>query len=186
MNNLRKLLFFALFLFYAAGIFTGAERELHTPDQAEIYQYLSDGVKFYDTAPISGVKAAATENLKAFTLIAAGGLIKALVWLSGAALILMGYLTGFSVMAALRLYGINGMLLCVPNLVSAAFIIPAAAFYGSTNAAEMILGDKKNVYRKKIPVLTIFLFAIFCADALLKGTLSPIFVKWAASLLATE
>ncbi len=183
MNNLKKLLFFLLFLIYAGGVFAGAAKEVRVSDQSEIYKYLEDGVKSYDTAASSGVKSAAKENLKFFALLAAGCLFKPLLWLLGAAMLIKGYVAGFSVMAALRLYGIKGVLLCISSLASAAVLIPAASYYGSINAKALILGEEKRTYYRRFFAVTIFLGAIFCADAFIKGASSPIFIKWASKLL---
>ena len=153
------------------------------PNQAEMYQYLEDGVKNYDTAVISGIKNAAEENLKLFLLLLAGSLFKPLIFVLGAAMLIKGYFSGFSVMAALRLYGIKGGLICMTNFISAAVLIPACAYYGSINAAGLIYGCEKAAHYKKVAFATIFLGAIFCADAVLKGAVSTIFVKWASKLI---
>lgn len=185
MNNLRKLLFFLMFSIYAAGVLAGAAKEVHVSDQSEMYKYLEDGVKTYDTAVASGVKSAAKENMKFFALLIAGSVFKPLVWLLGAAMLIKGYVAGFSVMAALRLYGMRGALICISSLASAAVLIPAASYYGSINAKSLILGDEKRIYYRKLFAVTIFLGAIFCADAFIKGASSPIFIKWASKLLTS-
>ena len=173
--------FILLILFYALGIFAGAVWEIHAPEQTELYSYLSDGIRGYDTQTLGSIKAAATENMKLLLVLTAGGAIKLLLWLPCATMLIKGYLTGFSVMAALRLYGAKGSLLCITNFLSAAVIIPAAAHYGSANMKRMVLGEEK--YYKKFFISTFFLAAIFCVDALIKGTLSPIFIKWASGIL---
>jgi hypothetical protein len=182
-SNLKKLLFFLLFLIYAAGVFAGAAKEVRISDQSEMYKYLEDGVKSYDTAAVDGVKSAVKENLKFFALLTAGSLFKPLLWILGAAMLIKGYVAGFSVMAALRLYGIKGALLCISSFLSAAVLIPAASYYGSINAKALILGEDKRAYYRKLFAVTIFLGAIFCADAFIKGASSPIFIKWASKLL---
>ena len=169
---------------YALGVLVGAVWEVSAPDQNELYRYLSDGIRGYETHTVSGIKAAATENMKFLLLLMAGGTAKILLWLPCAAMLVKGYLTGFSVMAALRLYGLKGSLLCIANFLSAALIIPAAAYYGSINIRGMVLGDEK--YYKNFLIATFFLAAIFCVDALIKGALSPIFVKWASGVLFSE
>ena len=184
MKKLCKLLFILLIFLYVAGVFAGAVWEMHAPDQNGLYRYLSEGIKGYETQTASGIKAAATENLKFLLILAAGGVIKPFLWLPCAAMLIKGYLTGFSVMAALRLYGMKGCLLCIANFLSAAVIIPVAAYYGSMNITKMILGEEK--YYKNFLIATIFLIAIFCADALIKGALSPIFVKWASGVILTR
>ncbi|MBR4723797.1 MAG: hypothetical protein IK072_03605 [Clostridia bacterium] len=183
MNNLKKLLFFLLILIYTAGVLAGAVKEVRASNQPEMYKYLEDGVKAYDTAAASGVKSAAKENLKFFSLLIAGCLFKPLVWLLGAAMLIKGYVAGFSVMASLRLYGIKGVLLCISNLASAAVLIPAASYYGSINAKSLLLGEEKHAYYRRFFAVTIFLGAIFCADAFIKGASSPIFIKWASKFL---
>ena len=180
MKNLWKLLFLLLIFLYGAGVLIGAVWEVRAPNQNELYRYLSDGIKGYETQTVSGIKTAATENLKILLILVVGGAIKPLLWLPCAAMLIKGYITGFSVMAALRLYGIKGGLLCLANILSAVVIIPIAAYYGSKNMKGQILGEGK--YYKNFLIATIFLIAIFCADALIKGALSPIFVKWASGL----
>ena len=172
-----------MFLLYAAGVFIGATRAVHAPNQPEMYEYLEEGVKSYETVSISGVKSAAKENAKIFGLLALGSLFKPLVWLLGAAMLIKGYIAGFSVMAALRLYGIKGILLCIASLISAAVLIPAASYYGSINAKSLLFGEEKRAYYRKFFAVTIFLGAIFCADALIKGSFSTIFIKWVSHIL---
>ena len=184
MKKLWKTLFFLLIFLYVAGVLAGAVWEVHAPNQNGLYRYLSEGIKGYETQTASGIKAAATENLKFLLILAAGGIIKPLLWLPCAAMLIKGYLTGFSIMAALRLYGLNGCLLCVANFLSAAVIIPAAAYYGSVNITRMVSCERN--YYKNFLIATIFLIAIFCADALIKGALSPIFVKWASGVILTR
>lgn len=181
MKNLWKLLFLLLIFLYAAGVFVGAVWEIRAPNQNELYRYLSEGIKGYETQIVSAIKAAATENLKFLLILAVGGAIKPLLWLPCVAMLIKGYITGFSVMAALRLYGVKGGLLCLANILSAAVIIPIAAYYGSKNMKGLVLGEEK--YYKNFLIATIFLIAIFCADSLIKGALSPIFVKWASGLI---
>lgn len=183
MNNLKKLLIFLFFLIYASGVFAGAAKEVRVSDQTEMYKYLEDGVKSYDTQAIDGVKSAAKENLKFFLLLTAGGLFKPLVWLLGVAMLAKGYVAGFSVTASLRLYGIKGVLLCISSLASAAVLMPAAIYYGSINAKGLLFGEEKRTYYKRFFALTFFLGAIFCADAFIRGASSPIFIKWASKLL---
>lgn len=183
MNKLRKLLIFALFVAYALGILAGAIREIKVPDAADMYEYLEKGIEGYDTAAVNGIKSAGADNLKIFALIAGGSLFKPLVWLIVLAMLLKGYLTGFSLMAAMRLYGIKGILLCVPNLISAAVLIPSAIYYGGINMSGQLGQREKREFYKRFVLATIFFAAIFCADAILKGALSPIFVKWASKLI---
>ena len=183
MNNLRRLIFILLFFLYSAGVFVGAQREIRVPEQEEMYQFLENGVKTYDTAATNGVKTTAKENAKMLLLLAIGSLFKPLLFLSGAAMLIKGYFSGFSVMAAMRLYGIKGSLICIPNFLSAAVLIPAAGYYGSINAKGLLSGEDRRAYYRNFFAATIFLGAIFCADAFIKGALSPIFVKWASKLL---
>ena len=184
MKNLWKSLFILLILFYALGVFIGAVWEVHAPNQSELYDFLSEGIKGYEAQGVSGIKAAATENMKFLLILIAGGTIKFFLWLPFAAMLIKGYFTGFSVMAAMRLYGAKGSLLCLANFISVPAVIPAAAYYGSINIRGMVLGEEK--YYKKFFVATFFLTAIFCIDALIKGTLSPILVKWASGIILTE
>ncbi|MCR4693346.1 MAG: hypothetical protein K5664_05645 [Firmicutes bacterium] len=183
MNNLRKLLFLLMLLIYSSGVLIGAVREIHAQNQSEMYEYLKDGINAYDTASASGVKSAAKENVKILALLAIGSLAGPLAWIVGVAMFIKGYTGGFSVMAVLRLYGIKGSLLCISSLFSAAILIPAASYYGALNARGLLLKEEKRSYYKKMFVSTIFLGAIFCADALIKGAASPIFIKWASRFL---
>ena len=170
-------------LIYASGVLVGAEREIHAPNQAEMYEYLKDGINAYDTASASGVKSAAKENIKIFALLVVGSLAGPLVWILGVAMFIKGYISGFSVMAVMRLYGIKGSLICISSLFSAAILIPAAAYYAAINARGLLLKEGKRIYYKKMFAATILLAAIFCADALIKGAAAPIFIKWGSGLL---
>ena len=183
MKRLRKLLFLILFLVYSAGVLLGALKEVNMKNAAEMYEYLEKGISGYDTAAKSGIITAAKDNLKIFALLLAGSLFKPLIWLSAAAMLLKGYLSGFSIMAALRLYGIKGMSICIPNLISAAVLIPASIYYGGTNISGLLDRYEKGTFYKRFLWATIFLLTIFCADALIKGSLSAIFVKWASRLI---
>lgn len=181
MKRLKNILIIILFIIYAGGVLAGAVREIKMPNDAEMYEYLENGIDAYDTAATSGVKTAATDNLKIFSLLVLGGLFKPFIWLIAVAMLIKGYFTGFSVMAALRLYGIRGLLICIPNIISATVLIPASIYYGGLNGSGLLTGQKSGFY-KKFLWATIFLFAIFCADTLIKGAASPIFVKWASKL----
>jgi len=183
-DKLRRLLFVLLMILYAAGVFIGTQKEVKAPNQAEIYQFLESGVREYDTAVSSSVKTAFFENAKLLLMLVAGSLFKPLIWILGVAMLIKGYFSGFSVMAALRLYGVKGVMLCISNFLSAAILIPAAAYYGSINANALLRGGEKREYYRIFFAATIFLASIFCADALIKGAMSPIFVKWAAKLLS--
>lgn len=183
MKRLRKLLITALFLIYAGGIFAGAAREVKISDAEGMYEYLEQGIAEYDTAARNGVKAAAKDNLKIFALLVIGSIFKPLVWLIAAAMLVKGYLTGFSLMAALRLYGAKGLYICIPNIISAAVLIPASIYYGGVNAGGLLNRYERGAFYKRFFWATVFLAAIFCADTLIKGAASPIFVKWASGLL---
>ena len=180
---MQKLIIATLFIIYAGGILTGAIREIKTPDAAEMYNYLERGIAEYDTASASGVKNAVRDNLKIFLLLVCGSIFKPLFWLVGMAVLVKGYLTGFSIMAALRLYGIRGLYICIPNLISAAVLIPSAIYYGGLNVSGLFDKYDKGGFYKRFLWATIFLAAIFCADAFIKGAGTPIFVKWATKLL---
>lgn len=183
MKRLRNVLIITLFIIYAVGVLAGAVREVKMPDAAEMYEYLEKGIEKYDTTAANGVKTAATDNLKFFSLLAVGSLFKPFIWLIAVAMLVKGYLTGFSIMAAMRLYGIKGLFLCIPNIVSAAVLIPASIYYGGINGSGLLNRYGKNGFYKKFLWATIFLAAIFCADTLIKGAASPIFVKWASKLI---
>ena len=185
MKRLRKTLILILFIIYAGGVLSGAVREIKMPNASEMYDYLETGIAEYDTATTSGVQTTAMDNLKIFSLLVLGSLFKPFIWLIAVAMLIKGYFMGFSVMAALRLYGIRGLLICVPNIISAMVLIPASIYYGGLNGSGQLNGYEKSGFYKKILWATIFLFAIFCADTLIKGAASPIFVKWASKLLKT-
>ncbi|MBR4720261.1 MAG: hypothetical protein IK057_00720 [Clostridia bacterium] len=182
MKKLRNILIFILFFIYAGGVLAGAVREVKMPNASEMYEYLEKGIEEYDTAATSGVKTAAMDNLKTFSMLVIGSLFKPFIWLMAVAMLIKGYFTGFSVMAALRLYGIRGILLCVPNILSAMVLIPASIYYGGLNGSGLLNRYEKSGFYKKFLWATIFLLAIFCADTLIKGAASPIFVKWASKL----
>ena len=183
MKRLRNILILTLFVIYAAGVLAGAVREVKMPNAAEMYEYLKKGIEEYDTAAANGVKTAAKDNLKIFSLLAVGSLFKPFIWLVAVAMLIKGYLAGFSIMAALRLYGMKGLFLCIPNIVSAAILIPASIYYGGINGSGLLNRYGKSGFYKKFLWATIFLAAIFCADTLIKGAASPIFVKWVSKLI---
>lgn len=185
MRKLRKLSVLALFLLYIAGIAVGTAREVRLSDEAEMYEYLENGINNYDTATVNGIKSALADNLKFLALLAVGSFFKPLFLLVGISILAKGYLIGFSLMATLRLYGVKGILLCGSNLLSAAILIPSAIYYGGINISGLFAGGERAEYYKRIFWATVFLAAIFCADAIIKGTLSPIFIKWAASHFKT-
>ncbi|MBR4173545.1 MAG: hypothetical protein IKR46_04150 [Clostridia bacterium] len=183
MKKLRKLLFLALFLLYTAGVFIGAVREAKLPNEAEMYEYLENGIEGYDTEPQNGIKTALKDNGGMLVLAAVGGFFKPLVWLLALSVLIKGYLTGFSIMAALRLYGAKGIILCIPNIISAAILIPSVLCYGGIIAGDRLGNAERRAFYRRFILATIFLAAIFCADAVIKGAVSPIFVKWASKLI---
>lgn len=183
MKKLRKLLILALFLIYTGGVFAGAYRAVKAPDAKEMYEYLEKGIEEYDVAAASGVKTAAGENAKILMILLAGSIFRPLFWLVAAAMLIKGYFSGFSLMAACRLYGIKGIFLCIPNLISAAVILPPAIYYGGINLSNFLGRYEKSVFYRRLLWSTIFLAAVFCADAFIKGAGFPIFVKWASKLI---
>ena len=170
-------------MLYLAGLSTGAVREIYEPDQAGIYSFLERGMAEYGAAAKDSIKSTFSDNMKFFGLLAVGGLSKILIWTAATAIIAKGYLTGFSVMAALRLYGLRGLLICAPNLLSVMFFVPSMIYYTGINTAGLISGEEKPFYYKKFIFLTIILFAVFCVDSVVKGGFSPIFIKWAYSVI---
>lgn len=184
MKKNQKAIFGIFFLLYAVGILVGAMREISAPKQAEIYEYLGSSLSEYEVGIKSGIKNVANENIICALLVIVGGFFKSLFWIADIAVLIKGYLTGFSVMAALRLYGIKGIMLCGGNIISAGIMIPTISYFCSVSVSELfIFGTEKKDYYKKISIITFFLIAIFCVDCFLKGFLTPIFMKLASKLL---
>lgn len=178
MKRAKLVIFFLMIFIYTTGIFVGAKREVASSKQAEMYEYLEKSVSEYNMGIKEAIKGVAKENAKSLGLLAVGGLFKPACFLIVAVVLLRGYATGFSVMAALRLYGVKGILLCGANFISVAITVPTIAYYAGVIFCEMFIEKlpQKEIYKKTASVLFI-LTAILCTDCLIKGFFTPIFMK---------
>jgi len=176
------IIFVLMIFIYGIGVFAGAVREVKVPNQEEIYEYLEKSVSSYEMDIQGSMKSVAMDSIKSMAILAVAGLFRPVFWLIAVVMLMKGYMAGFSVMAALRLYGIKGSLLCTANFISAAISVPAISCYGSVIFNEMFvekLPQKELV--KKTTIILILLLAILCVDCLAKGFLLPIFLKYMKS-----
>lgn len=178
MKSTKFIIFFLMIFIYIAGVFVGAKRELNSPEQAKMYEYLEKSVSEYNVGVKEAVKSVAKENAKSLALLAIGGFFKPLCFVVALVALSRGYTAGFSIMAILHLYGVKGILLCGANLVSVAITVPTISYYAGIVFSEMFIEKlpQKELY-KKVFVILLVLTVILCADCLVKGFLSPLFMK---------
>lgn len=183
-KGMRTAVFCALTALYITGICIGGIGQTHTAEQKEMFEYLSAAVNGYCAKPLSVIKSIAAENAVYFAVLAAAGTVKPLSVLCAAVMPIKGYAAGFSVTAMLRLYGIKGLAACIPNLLSAAFVIPAMAFYGTASVQNLKNNKGERIFYKYYFILLIFLATVFCADSAARGFLLTIFMKLASGFAA--
>jgi len=178
LKKTKKLIFVLLILTYAVGVLIGAIREINVSNETEMYDFLKTSVAGYDMGIKDSIKNVGTENAKTICFLALGGIFKGVSWLLGVVILVKGYMTGFSVMAAMRLYGLKGLFLCGANLLSVAIVIPSMAYFGKTVLGDLFL-DKisKREYYKRFILMLVLLVIILSADCLLKGVLSSVFMR---------
>lgn len=180
MKNLKLILFFVMLGMYAAGIAVGSMRQIKTDNQEEMYAYLESAVSGYEVTAADSIKSVAADNAKTLIAAALGGLFRIGPAAVAAVILIKGYTAGFAITAVLRCYGIKGLILCGANLLSAMLLIPVLAYYGSASAYNLFYNRReKGIFFRKYFFLLILLTAIFCADSLLRGFFSSIFMKFA-------
>ncbi len=183
MKNI-KLIFLIVFLgIYIAGMGIGSVKQIKDEKQDEMYAYLENAVSDYSVTAAEGMKSVACDNAKILAASLFGGLFIFGPCIVAAVIFFKGYAAGFAITAVLRLYGLRGLTLCGANILSAVILIPALLYYGSASAHNLIYNRReKGIFLKKYLVLVIFLTAILCADSLVRGFFSSIFMKLAAAL----
>ncbi len=176
MKNITLLLFFAFLSAYAIGISIGGVRQVRESSQ-EMFEYLSGAVSQYTPSSAGSIKSVASDNGWLLLILATAGLFK----FGGIAvfgiLLMKGYAAGFSITAVLRLYGINGLLLCGANILSVTLLIPAISYFGAAVCGERLKDGISKIFLKKYFFLLIFMTAIFCIDSVARGFLSSTFMK---------
>ena len=181
----KKLMFFYIFLaIYILGLFVGTFSQIYDKNQADMYEYLKSAISVYEVSAKESIKGVFRENLKIILIILISGFFKISPFVSGGVIFIKGYTLGFATSAALRLFGISGLLLCGANFLSAMFLIPAIVIFGVFNIDNIRYNlDDKKAFLKTYLVLSIFLLIIFGADTVLRGALSSLFIKFSSSIL---
>lgn len=184
MKNYKKVFFAVFFGIYVLGIIIGGVSQTKHKNQEDMYIYLENAVSEYEVAAKDGIISIGRENLTYFAICAAGALFKLAVPGIGACIFLRGYAAGFAITAALRLYGMKGILLCAANITSLFLIIPLLCHCGSA-AIENFAENKfdRKTFLKGSFFLIVLMCVVFVADCVLRGGLSAIFTDFAAGVL---
>lgn len=178
MRNIRKILFLALIGFYAVGICIGSISQVRAKHQGEMYEYLESAVSGYDVTVSESIKSVARDNVIVLLVMLASAFFSISPFVTGGIILFKGYSAGFAITSMLRLYGMKGLLFCGANFISALVLIPPLAYFGGA-CGENILNNRqdKKLFLKKNLIFMIFITATFCADSLIRGFLSSIFMK---------
>lgn len=176
------VIFTALTAIYAISVFCGGLSQINSDEQSEMFDYLSKAVSEYTTTLSEGIKSVAAENAFTLAILLLAGLFLPLSVLCIPVIFANGYTAGFSVTAMLRLYGIKGLVFCIPNILSAAFVVPALIFYSAASVRNLRTFKGTKTFGKYFVILLIFLTAVFCVDSVIRGALSTIFMKSASKL----
>lgn len=184
MKKKGLVLFLVFILTYIAGLFAGAISEVASDNQAEIYDYLEASVSSYSVPVKSSIKGVFEDNIKIAALILLGGLFKISPVVSGISLFLKGYTSGFASVAALRLFGMGGLLLCVANFMSAVLLVPVIALFSvlfiENQGAKV---EDKWLFYKRYLIFAGIILVVFAIDTLFRGILSSVCMKFASKIL---
>lgn len=166
-NNLALCLL--LFLF-TAGMLMGSLYQVNIDEQTEMYEYLKGGVQGYNVGILGSIKAVCRDDVAELCILLVSAFLPFGVILAGGVLAFRGFMTGFALTAALRAYGIGGILLCLGNIASALVVVPCVMLYGI-----FILSSSYTKSRVKLFFFcAVFLIILFLLDSVLKGALSVI------------
>ncbi len=182
MKNLKGIIFLVFLLLYGIGVCIGSTRQVLTPNQSGMYEYLEGAVLGYDVPASESVKSILKDNMKLFFCLLVGGFFLVGPVVLGAVMLIKGYSTGFAITAVLRLFGIRGLIFCMANLISAIIIVPALCWY-SCKTVENIkeMRYDRREFLKRFFLLLIVIFIVLIIDSGIRGYLSAILMKLAAN-----
>lgn len=184
MKNIKLITFFAVLVLYAAGVFCGSVRRAPAEKQDEMYAYLESAVSGYNIGLGESIKSVAADNARAlaFLLICACFRAGTVGMLAFAAV--RGYTAGFAVTAAVRFFGLRGLLFSGANLISAVLIIPSAAIFSAYSVHNLTYNRADGrLFRRQYIICAAAIFAVFCVDSALRGALSSVLMRLASGFL---
>lgn len=175
MKRKNIIIFYSLITLYIIGIFAGSLWQVHINEQTEMYQYLKNGVNSYNESIKESITAVAKDSIPELSLLFLSAYIPYGIIILYGAVAIRGFMASFAITAALRTFGISGVILCIGNVASMVFTIPCLVFFG------IFLHNKDNLPRYKLGlIILLFLLLILLTDCFFKGVLSPVFVRlWA-------
>ena len=161
-----------LVVIYGLGILLGGMYQVKIPEQTEMYQYLKNGVSAYGGGIGKGIGAVFSDNLPEFFVLFLSAYLPFGVYAVGICLGVRGFMTGFALTAALRTYGLSGVILCAGNVLSAltcALIVAYGLFLHAR--AEMAGRVKLGLFSY------LYLLAVLGLDAVIKGGMSAVVLR---------
>lgn len=178
MKNLKSIIFIAFLILYAIGVGIGCARQIGAENQAGMYEYLEGAVSGYDVSVKESIKSILHDNIKVLGLAFVGGFFLIGPILLAVIMFLKGYMAGFAITSVLRFFGISGWIFCGANLVSAAIVIPALAWYSCMCVGNIVNNryDRRE-FVKRFAVIFIVILLVLLLDSILKGFLSSILLK---------
>jgi hypothetical protein len=158
---------------YSVGILVGGVYQVKIPEQNEMYQYLKNGVSAYSGGIIKGIGAVFSDNMPEFLVLFVSAYLPFGGYVVGGCLAVRGFMAGFAITAALRTYGLLGLVLCLGNVLSAAtcaFIVAYGIFL--FKGAEMSGRVKLGIFS------FLYSLAVLGLDAVIKGGLSVVALRF--------
>ncbi len=180
MKNFKVVVFLVFLLLYGIGVCIGSARQVTTPNQSDMYEYLEGAVSGYDVTALESFKSILKDNMKLFFCLLIGGFFVVGPVILSAVMLIKGYSTGFAITAVLRLFGIRGLIFCMANLISAVIIVPALCWY-SCKTVENIkeMRYERREFLKRLLLLLTVIFVVLLVDSGIRGYLSAILMKFA-------
>ena len=175
MKRKNIVTFYLLIIIYLFGVFAGCLWQVHIKEQGEMYQYLKNGVSSYNESVKESVIAVAKDSIPELLLLMISVYIPYGIIIVAGSIAIRGFMTGFAITAAMRVFGISGGILCIGNILSVAIILPFLIFFA------VFIHEKDTIPPYKLGFLTlVFLGLILMTDCIFKGILSPSIVRlWA-------
>ena len=173
MGKRSSFAFYLLVVFYLLGLLAGGLYQVHIKEQAQMYEYLKNGVSGYEGSVLGSIKAVGMDNIPELLAMLLSAYLPFGLYLVGGVLLVRGFMAGFALTACLRVYGIFGGMLCIGNVLSAALTGACFILFGM-----FIFNNADSFGKVKLGFFSfIFLLVVLLLDSILKGTLSSIAVK---------
>jgi len=173
MGKRTVIVFYLTIVMYVAGVVAGCIYQVKINDQAEMYEYLKNGVSEYSESIITGIKATIKDNFPELLILLVSAYLPFGTYIVGGVLAVRGFLNGFVITAVMRVFGFLGATLCVGNLLSAVITVPCFIGY-----AGFICSNGEAMGKVRLGIFCLlFLTIVLFADGIVKGGLSSVILR---------